>query len=95
MRLKEAMPAEADLWNFKPVTENVNLNKSCFIIANDKRKLIDIPEASRKEGEEIGLYTANYRYNQRWNILRAGEIYVIKSHFNGLNLEVLDEEYKN
>ena len=56
---------------------------------------LDIPEASHEEGEKIGLWKPNYRYNQRWKILRAGEVYVIKSFFNELNLDIEDEEIES
>lgn len=51
-------------------------------MSSDTKKLIDIPEASTQQGSHILIYEPNYRYNQRWNIYRAGEIYVIKSFFN-------------
>lgn len=39
------------------------------------------------------IYEPNYRYNQRWNIFKAGEIYVIKSFYNKLNLDVASEKF--
>ena len=67
------MPANnADLWRFQPVTENAILSKSCFIISKNNKKYIDIPESSTEEGKQICLWEPNYRYNQRWKILRAG-----------------------
>ena len=74
--------SKGDVWYLRPVIENIVLNKSCFIISKDKHKLIDIPESSNEEGKRITIYEPNYRYNQRWNIYKAGEIYVIKSHLN-------------
>lgn len=60
------------MWTLVEVTSNEMLKTSCFIISTDTSKLIDIPEASKKEGEEITIYEPNYRYNQRWNIFKAG-----------------------
>jgi hypothetical protein len=40
-----------DVWTLIEVTSNESLKKSCFIISTDTHKLIDIPEASKKEGE--------------------------------------------
>jgi hypothetical protein len=92
--LKAIHATQADVWLLQPVLNNTVLNKSCFIISTDARKLIDIPEATFEEGAKIGIFEANYRYNQRWNIFRAGEIYVIKSHFNCLNLDVSEEKFE-
>lgn len=78
----------ADIWCLRPVNDNIVLNRSCFIISKDCKRLVDVPEASQKEGTEIVIYEPNYRYNQRWNIFKAGEVYVIKSHFNEMNLDV-------
>ena len=93
--LQECTAAKADIWVLKPVADNPILSKSCFIISKDSKKLIDIPESTSKEGVNIIIYEPNYRYNQRWNILRAGVIYVIKSQFNGLNLDVEGESFEN
>lgn len=43
--------AGIDTWRLIEVTSNELLKKSCFIISTDTRKLIDIPESSKKEGE--------------------------------------------
>jgi hypothetical protein len=43
----------ADVWTLVEVTSNELLKNSCFIISSDCKKLVDIPEASKKEGEEI------------------------------------------
>lgn len=39
------------------------------------------------------MWEANYRFNQRWKIYRAGEVFIIKSFKTDLNLDIEGERY--
>ena len=78
----------ADLWIIREVKHNQLLNNSCFIRATDTLQLIDVPGASQEEEEPLIIYDPNYRFNQRWNVYRSGEIFIIKSFFNKMNMDV-------
>lgn len=77
-----------DLWEFRPVTKNVELNRCCYIRCNETNKLMDVPASQGAEGVHICLWQANHRFNQRWKIYRAGEVFIIKSFKTDLNLDI-------
>jgi hypothetical protein len=41
------------------------------------------------------VWKPNYRFNQRWRIYRAGEVYIIKSYLSKLNLDVYEEKFED
>ena len=54
---------------------------------------MDVPASQANEGVQICLWDANYRFNQRWKIYRAGEVCIIKSFKTELNLDIAGEKY--
>ena len=77
-----------DGWEFRPVTRNKELNRCCYIRCMRTNKLIDVPASQGNEGVQICIWDANYRFNQRWKIYRAGEVCIIKSFKTDLNLDI-------
>ena len=58
-------------------------------------KVIDVPASKGNEGVQICVWESNYRFNQRWRIFRAGEVYIIKSFKTDLNLDIEGERYED
>lgn len=44
---------------------------------------------------QICIWDSNYRFNQRWRIFKAGEVYIIKSFKTDLNLDIEGERYED
>ena len=84
-----------DTWEFRPVTKNKELNRCCYIRCMRTNKLMDVPASQGNEGVQICLWDANYRFNQRWKIYRAGEVCIIKSFKTDLNLDIEGEDYND
>ena len=42
-------------------------------------KLMDVPSSQGAEGVHICIWKSNYRFNQRWKVYRAGEVFILKS----------------
>jgi hypothetical protein len=64
------------------------MKTTCFFIAEGQNKIIDMEEKHHKEGHQLHLGFPDYRINQRFRILRAGEVFVIKSLITGLNMDI-------
>lgn len=63
--------------------------KTAIISNEHSGKVIDVPRASKKEGEKIIQWVQNKRWNQRWFFEKAGgNVVVIKSLINGLCLDI-------
>lgn len=54
---------------------------------------MDVPSSQGNQGVQICLWEANYRFNQRWKIYRAGEVFIIKSFKTDLNLDISGQKY--
>jgi hypothetical protein len=56
---------------------------------------MDVPASQENEGIQICVWEPNRRFNQRWKIYKAGEVFIIKSFKTDLNLDVEGERYAN
>lgn len=83
---KEASYEVVDLWEIKEVTQNQLLNRCSFIQCVKTNKLMNVP--ALEDGEHICIYEAHRKFNQRWKIYKAGEVFIIKSFKTELNLDV-------
>lgn len=50
--------------------------------------VLDVPKASDKPGVEICQYPCNNRFNQRWNLKKVGEHYLIQNLKTKMYLDV-------
>ncbi len=64
------------------------LSGSAIIVNNYSGKVIDVPKASRKEGEKMVQWTKNKRWNQRWSFIKQKNGIAIKSVVTGHNLDI-------
>jgi hypothetical protein len=93
--VKKEMSYEAiDTWELKEVTKNAELNRCSFIQCTRTSKLMDVPVSQENEGEKVCILEASHRFNQRWKIYKAGEVYIIKNFKTNLNLDVEEEKYE-
>lgn len=55
--VKKNPPADAiDLWSFRQVTKNVELNRCCYLRCTITGKLMDVPASQGNEGVHICLW---------------------------------------
>jgi hypothetical protein len=84
-----------DLWELKPVTKNDELRRCSYIQCTRTGKLMDVPASQEAEGVHICIWEPNHRFNQRWKIYKAGDVFIIKSFKTDLNLDVEHINYEN
>ena len=51
-------------------------------------KTLDVLFCSREKGAKIIQYQTHKHLNQRWNLIRIGNVFAIKSVFTGLFLDI-------
>jgi hypothetical protein len=76
------------MFRFQQVPTNSTLEKSCLIVNNISKKVLDVPKATRSKGEKIIQWERNKRWNQLWSFQRHGLGVIIRSFFNELCLDV-------
>lgn len=54
---------------------------------------MDVPSSQGAEGVHICIWKSNYRFNQRWKVYRAGEVFILKSFKTDLNLDIEGERF--
>ena len=69
-------------------SQNNILGNSAIIVNNHSGKVLDVPKASRKEGERIIQWKKNKRWNQRWTFFKQKNGIAIKSVTSGFNLDI-------
>ena len=66
-------------WEVKPCYENPIINRSCYLENAYSGLAMDVPAGSKKSGCEIIQWTLNNRFNQRFNIFKAGNYHKISN----------------
>lgn len=92
-------PFEADnsnqLFRFEPVGDKNTIINDTVIIENPAcGKVLDVPEGSMEKGAKIIQWKRNNRFNQRWQIVKYGTGFQIRSLKSGLNLDICYESKK-
>lgn len=69
------------------------LAKTCYIASFRSGQVLDIPEASDRQGMQIIQYPCNFRFNQKWILKKVDELngynyYMIMSAKTGLVLDI-------
>lgn len=69
------------------------LAKTCYISSFRSGQVLDIPEASDRQGVQIIQYPCNFRFNQKWILKKVDELngynyYMIYSAKTGLVLDI-------
>lgn len=57
--------------------------------------MLDVPQASEKNGERIVIWDRNNRWNQRWYFEKAGSFFYIKNLVSNLCLDIAGESRDN
>lgn len=75
------------------------LAQTCFISSFRSSDVLDVPEASDKQGTQIIQYACNFRFNQRWILKKVDEVngygfYMIMNAKTGLYLDIKGEILK-
>lgn len=81
-------PADNCIWEFVQVHNNNVINRSCYIEFAYSNMVLDVPQASEKQGIKICQYPCNNRFNQRWNLIKKEGGYKIQNLKTGLFLDV-------
>ena len=88
---------EKQLFRFETVPHNLMVNRTVLLASGKApRKVVDVPAASDREGEEMVQWEYNNRFNQRWLLVKTGGVnsYQIQSFKTGLNLDIYGESKK-
>lgn len=89
---------EKQLFRFVKVSDNAMVNRTVLLVnAKTQKKVIDVPNASDKECEELVQWEYNNRFNQRWLLVKTGgsNTYQIQSFKTGLNMDIEGESKKS
>jgi hypothetical protein len=74
-----------------PVTNNLEVNSSVFIRSGLSGRVLDVPGASTQKGEAIIQYRQNYRFNQRWKLVKVENGFMIQNVRSKLYLDISGE----
>lgn len=74
------------------MTKTPYLDTSCMITSVYSGKTLDVYYCLKDKGNKIIQYQPHKHTNQRWNLIRIGNVFAIKSLFSGLFLDIKDEK---
>ena len=85
---------ENQMFRFEAIVSNQELDNTALMLNVASGKVLDVPEASRKEGVAVAQYSKNRRFNQRWIFERGDGGIVIRNLNSKLVLDVEGESKK-
>lgn len=71
-----------------PVNTNKEVLSSVFLRSSLSGRVIDVPAATADKGAYIIQYRQNYRFNQRWQLIKLTEGYLIQNMRSKLYLDI-------